>query len=388
MGSLIGIIVIFSVFGGSSWYIANRLHQGMMCFFKKLPFWPILVVMCIFALMVIVGFGSSFLPFSKGVKYVFSIIGYNFMGILLYLLLFTAFADLVVLIFKITKLHFTAWPFFRGTVTIGVLLLTTITCIYGYVNARQIDNPSYEISIKNKVDISDVKIAMISDLHLGSIGSEGRLEEIVSEINELNPDIVCIAGDFFDTNFESIQNPDKAIKTLRKIKATYGIYSCLGNHDGGETFNQMIAFLEEAGIETLCDEYEVIDERIILVGRLDASPIGGYDGIKRKALNEILPSEMTDNEKRLPIIVMDHNPARISEYGENVDLILCGHTHNGQVFPATLITNTMYTVDYGYYRKDNKTPHVIVSSGIGTWGLPMRVGSDSEIVNVTFTCGD
>ena len=86
---------------------------------------------------------------------------------------------------------------------------------------------------------------MLSDLHLGSVGSEARLEYIVGEINSLNPDVVCIAGDFFDTDFSAIKNPNKAIKTLNKISSTYGTYACLGNHDAGKTLNKMQDFLKK-----------------------------------------------------------------------------------------------------------------------------------------------
>ena len=80
---------------------------------------------------------------------------------------------------------------------------------------------------------------------------------------------------------------------------------------------------------------------------------------------------------------MDHNPGYIGEYGDKADLILCGHTHEGQIFPGNIITDLMYEADYGYYRRDEKSPHVIVSSGVGTWGLPVRVGTQSEVVIIT-----
>lgn len=91
------------------------------------------------------------------------------------------------------------------------------------------------------------------------------------------------------------------------------------------------------------------------------------------------------NDTTLPVVVIDHNPANIDEYGSETDIILCGHTHQGQLFPANIITNLIYTVDYGYYQKDSNSPHVIVSSGIGYWGVPMRVGTDCEIVSLTVT---
>jgi hypoxanthine phosphoribosyltransferase len=77
-----------------------------------------------------------------------------------------------------------------------------------------------------------------------------------------------------------------------------------------------------------------------------------------------------------------HNPASVDTYGAEADLVLSGHTHKGQLFPGSLITDAMYTVDHGYYRRDGESPHVIVSSGFGTWGPPIRVGTESEIVVV------
>ena len=144
----------------------------------------------------------------------------------------------------------------------------------------------------------------------------------------------------------------------------------------------MVEFLEDSNINLLEDEYEIIDNRLILIGRLDASSIGGYGDKKRSEL----ASFFTRDDPTLPVIVLDHNPARIDEYTTEADLILCGHTHKGQVFPGNLITNLMYTVDYGYYQKDISSPQVIVSSGIGAWGPPIRVGSDSEIVSINFSC--
>lgn len=140
----------------------------------------------------------------------------------------------------------------------------------------------------------------------------------------------------------------------------------------------MVAFLERANIHLLSDAYTVIDDRLVLVGRLDRSAIGGYGKTKRKELSEFFVRENPD----LPVIVMDHNPARIGEYTTQADLILCGHTHQGQLFPANWITNRMYTVDYGHYQEKADRPHVIVTSGVGTWGMPMRVGTNCEMVTI------
>lgn len=178
-----------------------------------------------------------------------------------------------------------------------------------------------------------------------------------------------------------IKNPQKAIKTVSHINATYGTYACLGNHDAGETFSRMQDFLKQGNIKLLNDSYTVIDNRLILVGRLDARSIGGYGDLKRKPFAEI----GLKNDNDLPVIVMDHNPQNIGEYNSDVDLIVCGHTHKGQIFPANIITSLVYDVDHGHYRKDQNSPQVIVTSGVGYWGLPMRVGTNSEIVSIRLT---
>ena len=377
---IIPLLIMFSALAGTSYYLSYRLYQGLLSFFQGIRFWPVFTVVIILVLMLILGFVRALTPFSTGVKFALGTVSSYCMGILLYLLLFTVAADLLLLVPKLLKLSFTTHHFFKGFVTLSVLLLTGITCVYGFFNARHIDHVSYDIPLQSKQNISDLKIVMISDLHLGAIGSESRLEKIVDEIYNLQPDVICIAGDFFDTDYSAIRDPEVALEILLKLQSTYGAYACLGNHDGGETYEQMVTFLERANISLLNDAYTIIDDRLVLVGRLDGSPIGGYGEIERKELSEFFIVE----DPGLPVIVMDHNPANIGEYTNEADLILCGHTHKGQIFPANLITKLMYTVDYGYYRENADSPHVIVTSGVGTWGMPMRVGTNCEIVTIRF----
>lgn len=374
------VFILFSVLAGTSYYLSYRLYQGMLSFFPEIRFWPVLVIICALMLILVLGFGRALMPLSKDIKHILGLISGYCMGVVIYLLLFTVVADLLLLVPRLMKLSFTTHQLFNGFVMLGVVLLTVVTCIGGFINASQIDKVSYKIHLENKKDISDIKVVMISDLHLGAIGSEQRLENIVEGINEEKPDLVCIAGDFFDTDFASIRDTKTAIETLKGINSTYGVYACLGNHDGGQTFTQMVDFLEQADISLLDDTYTVIDNRLVLVGRLDAFAIGGYGEQKRKPLSEFFTREDT----ALPVIVLDHNPANINEYSTEADLILCGHTHKGQIFPGNLFINLMYTVDYGYYREDSKSPQVIVTSGVGTWGMPMRVGTNCEIVTITF----
>ncbi len=375
---LVAFIVMIVVFGGLNYYTSKRIYQGLICVFPNLRFRTVFAVFLILMMVMISGFARSMLPLPAGVKHVLGLVGFCWMGAFAYLLMFTMVADLLRFLFWLCRLPFVKMAGFRFILSVITVTLTLITVVYGIHHARSIQHVSYEIKVEGKTDISDMNIVMISDLHLGALGSESRLEEIVEEINSLNPDLVCIAGDFFDTDFTAIREPEKAIERLRKITSTYGVYVCLGNHDAGDTVSQMLDFLEESKIQVLCDEYVVIDEKLILVGRLDGSPIGGFGGMERKELSEFLVKE----DERLPVLVMDHNPINVDTYNDEAALVMSGHTHRGQMFPGSLFTDRMFSVDYGYYRKDENSPHVIVTSGVGYWGMPMRVGTDSEIISI------
>lgn len=353
----------------------------MVSFFPEARIWISITFVGILALFIVLSFVRPMLPFPQGVKQVLGVIGGYCMGVFLYLFIFTVLFNLLSLILSISKLAIARHRLFNGITAVLILFCTVATCIYGTLNAQRIDMVSYEISLDNKRDVSDLNIVLISDLHLGAVHSESRLNKIVEKVNSLKPDVICIAGDFFDTDFGSVQNPDEAIKTLKKLRSTYGTYACFGNHDGGSTYNKMEDFLVQANIKLLKDEYTVIDNRMVLAGRMDSHPIGGYGKDGRKEVSEVLYGIEAD----MPVVVMDHNPANINEYGKEADVILCGHTHRGQLFPGSLITNAIYDVDYGYYRKDKNSPHVVVTSGIGYWGIPMRVGTNCEVVKLSFS---
>jgi len=373
------LIIMLLMLGLLTYYIARKLHGGLKAILPKAPLWTVLAPLSLLTVCTLLGFMRlSFLP--TAVKDILEIISAYWMGAFLYLLLFCILSDIIIFVLKLFRLSFVKKALFKGITVVIVLALTLSTVIYGINNAKEIDHLTYEIKLENFATVHNMNVVMLSDLHLGSVGSEERLENIVNEINSLKPDLVLIAGDFFDTTYTAIKNPQKAIKTIGRISSTYGTYACLGNHDAGETFSQMQNFLKQSNVNLLEDSYTVIDNRLILVGRLDARSIGGYGDLKRKEFSQI----GIKNDKDLPVIVMDHNPQNIGEYTSDVDLVVCGHTHKGQLFPINLITNSIYEVDHGYYRKDSKSPQVIVTSGVGYWGLPMRVGTDSEIVSIKF----
>ena len=381
---ILTLLMITFVVGGINYYITRKIYQYLNIFFPNIPKSIFAGIFIFLVLLLVIGFVRSMLPLPEIVKHILKVLNSYWMGIFVYLLIFFLLTDIVMFLgtmFKLIPRPLT--PGYRLIAGTTAILLTIVISCYGFIHARTIKYANYDISISNtdKIIENELNIVMISDIHLGAVASESRLPEIVEGINSLQPDLVCIAGDLFDNDFYAINDPDKCAQLFKKIDAAYGVWACLGNHDSGKTYSDMISFTEDANINVLNDDYTIIDNRFVLVGRLDSSPIGGYGDITRAETEALMNNIPNSN---LPVIVMDHNPAHISTYDNNIDLILSGHTHRGQIFPGSLFTNNMFTVDYGYYQKDELSPHVIVSSGVGTWGMPMRVGTDCEIINIKF----
>ena len=249
---------------------------------------------------------------------------------------------------------------------IGGYVLIILAIIYGYFHAQDIKVQKYDVVIPKAGP--DLRIVMLSDIHIDRVKKAGYASQVVQDINALNPDLVLLPGDIFDDR--DITVLDKEKETLKNIKATYGVFGALGNHEYySGNLDQMIHIFKEANITILKDEV-IETQGIYLVGREDAQR-------DRKPLEAILHGV----NKEKPIILLDHQPVAFDEARDaGVDLQLSGHTHLGQFFPNQLITNRIYEVDYGYLAKD--TLQVIVSSGYGTWGPPVRIGTPSEIVTI------
>lgn len=370
IGFIFGVTSILAAYGGIHYYIGKKIFHWLKLMYPDINGLIFTIIFTFLALSPVL----TFSPLPPVLKSMMSWIGSHWMGIFIYLLLSFLITDGLIFLGSSLKIipssqniHYVA--------SLAAILLTVGIVTYGVYHANQTKHVSYNISTHKG---EKMKIVLISDLHLGAVNSEQRLANIVQQINTLQPDLVAIAGDIFNDDYHAIKDPEKAIATLQTIQAKYGVYGCLGNHDGGKTFEKMMQFLEKSNIKLLNDEYVIIDGKLVLFGRVDSSPIGGFGKLTRKEITD----QIAALDPNLPIVVMDHNPGNLNEYGKEIDLVLSGHTHKGQIFPFNFVTNTLFEVDHGYYKKDDVHPHVIVTSGAGTWGMPMRIGSNSEIVSI------
>ena len=264
------------------------------------------------------------------------------------------------------------------------ILLCAILLLYGALHARSINTVNYNLTLPGKS--AGLRIALISDLHIGSSVGKLWIQKIVDTINRTQPDIVLIAGDIFDGNLDVIGDLPGVVSQLKRISAPLGVYACLGNHDVDRMridagTKRIEDILKEADIVLLQDEVRAIRDSLYITGRKDARPIGM--SAQRKSADELLAgSEGT-------IIMLDHQPVQFLQNEKaGVDFLLCGHTHKGQLFPANLITRGMFkkmgAVHYGYWK--GETMQAVVTSGAGVWGPPLRVATNSEVavIDVNF----
>ena len=262
------------------------------------------------------------------------------------------------------------------TLVVSVLLISAVVLI-GYLNALRPRVKKVEISIpKNAGKLKELRIALVSDIHLGTIVGRNRLSYIVERINEMKPDIVLLAGDVVDEDIDPVIRLNLG-EMLRALRSKYGTYAVPGNHEYIGGAERSIAYLEAHGVKVLRDATTHIDSSFLLVGRDDKDRRRVSGTGSRADLGQLLYQENLSQ----PVILLDHQPFHLEQAVEaGVDLQLSGHTHAGQIWPLNYITRGLFEVDHGYLQKGNS--QFYVSNGAGTWGPPIRLGNSPEIVEL------
>jgi uncharacterized protein len=312
--------------------------------------------------------GASLLIFwrdnvvTRGIYYIAAI----WLGLLLYLFLTTILVWVVEGAIRLSGSNFNI-----GIVAACFIIACALYSIYGLWNAAHPRVRHITVEIKNLPPSWHGRTAVqISDVHLGTIWGRHFMECIAARISEIKPDILFITGDLFDGEGDDLAHEAEPLKNLRPPLGTYFI---TGNHETYLGIDKTTRALSDIPLTFLDDQLIDIDG-VQLLGI--SYPLRD----RHKDLGAVL--RLLDPSK--PNIVLFHSPVHIDIFKQaGVKLQLAGHTHRGQIWPLSYITNKVYMgYDRGLHVEGNYT--IYTSVGTGTWGPPMRTGNQPEITVIEF----
>jgi len=363
------------MFVGATYYVCLRTLQAFPCQkWLKITIISVFALLSVFFLAMLFARGTNFGHWVNTLQS----ISYSWMVILLYALMLVLLFDItrgVMHLFPASrewlKLHLLAFRQVYMLCTYGVIIIVLSTGYYHFTHPKI---THLTIDTQKHMD-KKWNIVVISDLHIGTL-SQKQLTKDVKTINDMHPDMVLMVGDLFEMDGKAIHKQGYD-DILRQLKSTEGTYAVYGNHEyyheiAHNNTPELQQLLDYMNIKYLVDTTVTVEGKLVLVGRDD----------RTNASRQPLAQIMSEVDHRLPIIVMDHQPSDLKDAQQcNADLQLSGHTHDGQFFPINLITRAIFELSCGYKVKGHT--HYYVTSGLGLWGTPFRIGTRSEIVQIT-----
>ncbi|MFH1822152.1 MAG: metallophosphoesterase [Patescibacteria group bacterium] len=299
----------------------------------------------------------------------FYTIAASWFGIMLYFVLACLLAYFILYLGKIFSFNIN-----EKKLIICLLLAATAVIIYGIIAAQNIKIKELNIPLPNLPGEWQGKTAVfISDLHLGAIDNYEFATRVTKQIDDLQPNLLFIGGDFFDgqTNVDL----DKLAQIFSTIKTPLGKFFVTGNHEEFGNSTKFIEAITKAGIS-------ILDDKLVEIDGLQIIGVDYKSAYNKNDYETILANLKINKNK--PSILLRHVPDKMDvapKFG--ISLELCGHAHRGQLFPIQIIEYFLYD-GFQYGLKKSGSTTVYTSSGTGTWGPPMRVLADPEIVQIKF----
>ena len=294
-------------------------------------------------------------------------VGTSSLIVMLYLVMIFLVLDVGRMVHLVPKsLLYANWP-----MAVGIFAFVFGIFLYGNLHYKHKVRVPLELTTSKPLPKA-YKILMASDLHLGYHNPRKELARWVDLMNAENPDFILIAGDIIDGSMRPLIEEDMA-REFQRLQAP--VYACLGNHEYYAGEPQAQQFIRDSGIRLLIDEAAEIDSSIVVVGRDDRT------NRRRKPIKELV----ADTGKYT--IVLDHQPYNLERTeSAGADFQLSGHTHRGQIWPISWITDALYECSWGPHQRGNT--HYYVTSGLGLWGGKFRIGTQSEYVVVRLISKD
>jgi predicted MPP superfamily phosphohydrolase len=252
---------------------------------------------------------------------------------------------------------------------LGITIVMVGIFVYGNLHYQHKYRQELTLTTDKHIE-RPMKLVMISDLHIGYHNPRKELHRWIDMINDEKPDLVLIAGDIIDMSMRPLKE-ERMAEEFHRLTAP--VYACLGNHEYYSGQPGALQFYRDAGINLLRDSAVVVGD-LCIIGRDDRA------NLHRKSLGAIMKSF---NVQRSTFnVLLDHQPYHLEQAERHhVDFQFSGHTHHGQVWPISWITESIYECAHGAHQRGNTRYYI--SSGLGIWGGKFRIGTRSEYIVAT-----
>ncbi len=371
-GLILFVAVYLSIYGGVHVYGFIRVKQGLV-----FGFWPGLVMAIFMVVMVaapiMVRIAEKF--GHNSIAHILAIIGFIWMGFLFVFVSALFFFDVYRFFLAIGRFVFQTYLLsITPTAGFSCVVSMLIACSvmgYGFFEALNIRLEHVTITTdKLPKNLDSLRIAQISDVHLGVLVGEMRLKRILDKVKTAKPHMLVSTGDLVDGQMD---DPERLAGMLREIVTPHGKYAVTGNHEYYAGLPRSLDFTKKAGFVLLQGETRTLPNSIHIAGVED--PAGRSPGTADNDSESRLLSTLS---KDLFTLLLKHQPVVDKNGARHFDLQLSGHTHKGQIFPFSLLTRLFYKTHPGLTRLQDGS-FAYVSRGSGTWGPPVRFLSPPEV---------
>jgi predicted MPP superfamily phosphohydrolase len=263
--------------------------------------------------------------------------------------------------------------FLQRALAVGIGAVATITT--GIAARSALGGPAVRtatIALPNiPAEAVGMRVALVSDLHLGSVLGADFCRSVVELVNAQQPDVICLIGDLSDG---SVAEMGEELRPLAELRAPEGVFVVTGNHEFYFDPDGWIAFLPQLGMRLLANEAEPV-RGLLLAGVHD---IAGRPTGRGPDMDAALAARAPGQ----PVIMMSHSPNLVDDAANRqVDLMVSGHTHGGQFFPGTLAVTATSKAVSGYY--SFRSTQLFITNGAGFWGPIARLGAPPDITMLT-----
>ena len=351
-------------------YISKRLITHLDISVKQKNLFHLFLYLNLFGIL-LYALGRYYIDFPNWLYFLFSLP----IGVVFLLFCSAVIYDILRVMLKLTPLEENRRKFFKQSLDISSVVVASSITARSIYEARHVVLEDVNIKIKDLKQ--EYKILQLSDIHIGGLIDAAFIKGIVARVNDCKPDLVVITGDLVDID---IQKAHDTLEELKYLDSKYGTFFIVGNHEYFHDIEAIIKRVKELGIR-------VLENENIYIGEINTgfNLVGVYDlfGYRAEKYMPNITKALQKRELSSPTILLAHQPKFLEEVDDtqNIDLVLSGHTHGGQLLPFKLLVKLQQPYISGLHQHTPKT-QIYVNKGTGFWGPPMRLGASAEITQI------